>query len=497
MSGNRIRLRYSGLLVFSFKIISIGTGLLFTLMITRSVSPEEYGIYGNLGDVLSYFTLTSTIIPFWVTRFVARSWPGSFKTGFAINTLMGLTSAALYLLLLPGIMRALGVGPDHMPIYLVAAISIFNGHTLAVLEATLYPKRPEKIGFGLLIFEVSKVVSGFVLIVNLKMGLMGALMATIIASLSQFLFYLRYLVRGFMEAISWAYAREWFKASILNVYSLVGGRLLAFANILLFVYGGEISRAYYGAASAIASIVAYSSSLSFALYPKLLSGAEPADIRLSLKMVLMFAIPMSIGAIILSRDLLLILNPLYGAAALILIVLSINALFASISSPLESIIMGIERFDAEAKISYKRAFRSKLFLMLSLQYVQAAMVVPLIYVVLSSLPLDALSSALYFAVISTIGGTALTTAKYLIAKSCINFSMPWSYAGKCLLASLAMASGLLILQAPPKLIVVLAKALAGAIIYFALLLFIDRESREIGKLVKSGVARAFNTVRRP
>lgn len=483
MAEGQIRLRYSGAIFFLSRVISVGTGLLFTLMVTRNVSLEDYGVFNNLWDVLSYFTLTSTIIPFWVTRFVARNWPGSFKTGFVINALIGSASTMLYVFLVSSVMQALRVGLKYMPIYLTAAITIFLNHVLAILEAALYSKRPEKLGFGLLVFEVSRVVLGFILIIALKAGLMGALMAIVIASSGQSLFYLGYLLQGFKEKIVWIYAWEWFKGSLLNVYGLVGGRLLALASILLFVYGGDLSRAYYGAAYAIASTITYSSALSFALYPKILSGAGSADIDLSLKMVLMLAIPMFAGTIILSRDLLVILSPLYEVAELILMVLSLNAFFLSVSSIFESIIIGMEKLDVEARISYKEALRSKLFLMLTLQYVHAAIVILPTYIVLSSLPQSPLSATLHLAVISTIGSVMITVAKYFMAKNCIDFNIPWSSAGKYFLGSLAMVLGLLAFQWPPRLLLVLAKVFVGMLIYAVFLLSVDREVRETVKSV--------------
>jgi len=195
--------------------------------------------------------------------------------------------------------------------------------------------------------------------------------------------------------------------------------------VLLFVYGGPLSRAYYGVSSAIASVVAYSSSLAFALYPKLLAGAKSDDVTLSLRMVLMFAMPMLIGAIILSEDLLLTLNPAYGAASPILIILALSSLFASLSSIFESIIMGVENFDAVAKVSFRRAFKSNLFLLLTLQYVQAAIILPPIYLALS-LSSESLLSALYFALISCIGDFITMMIRLFIARRSMPLIMPWA-----------------------------------------------------------------------
>ena len=81
MAKKKVRLRYSGFVLFVFRLLSVATGLIFTIMVTRSTSAGEFGIWSNLSDVLSYFTLMASIIPFWTTRFVAREHAGSAKTG--------------------------------------------------------------------------------------------------------------------------------------------------------------------------------------------------------------------------------------------------------------------------------------------------------------------------------------------------------------------------------------------------------------------------------
>jgi len=478
LTQEQIKLGYSGLIMFLFRVISVGTGLLFTLMVTRSVPPEEYGILGNLNDILSYFTLTSTIIPFWVTRFAARRQLGSFKTGFNVNVLIGLISSAIYALLVPLIINALQIGQEYLPVYLFASIIVFENHILAVFEAAIYPRRPENLGFGLFVFEISKLILGYMLIVAVRRGLVGVLSSLIAASIIQILFYLRYLSREFREKAVRAYVRRWLKASLLNIYGILSGRILMLANIFLFIYGGEMSRAYYGASSAIASIVGYSSFLSFALYPKLLLNAESKDVTLSLKMVSMLAIPMSLGAVALSESLLAILNPIYGAAKLTLIILSICALFSVFSSIFESVISGMEKLDAEPEISYGKIFKSRLFLLLTLNYAQAAIVVPSTYMVLRLLAPDALEATLYFASINAVAVISLTLTKYVLARKCMPFKIPWGNIGKHLCAALVMTAALWVFEAPARFTLTMIRVLIGSIIYFLVLSAIDREARE-------------------
>ncbi len=471
-------------MLFLFRLLSVGTGLLFTLLVTRNITLEEYGVYSNIGDILSYFTLASAIMPFWVTRFTARGHQDSPKTGLIMNLLVASASAAVYLITIPNILGMLQVSSKYLLTYSVGVFLIVENHIQAVLEAIFYPKRPEMMAFGLLVLEIGKVSLGFLLIIGFRMGLIGVLFSLIASCLVQILFYVRSIRREILGRIRWDYAKRWFKASLINIYGIMGGRILMLANILLFVYSGELARAYYGASSAIASIVGYSSSLSFALYPKLLSEANPGDVSSSLKMVLMFALPMCMGAMVLSEPLLLILNPLYAVAKLVLILLSLNALLSAASSVFDSIISGTERLDADEEISYRKMIGSRLFLQQTLTYVQAAVIVPLTYMVLAVGTPDALTASEYLALINVLANLFIIIAKYVIASRCLKFNIPWVSLIKYLSASLVMSLSLYLTPTTARLSSVLVKVFFGALVYFSLVLLVDKEVRKMLKMAK-------------
>lgn len=45
--------------MFLPRLISVGTRLLFSLMVSRNITAEEFGVYGNVTDILSYLTLAA------------------------------------------------------------------------------------------------------------------------------------------------------------------------------------------------------------------------------------------------------------------------------------------------------------------------------------------------------------------------------------------------------------------------------------------------------
>jgi len=483
MVKSEIRLKYSGLVVFASNLLSVATGLAFVLMITRSTSTEEFGIWGNVGDLYSYFILLAGVLPFWATRFIAREHVGSARTGLISNLVISIASASIYLALVPTILSVLQISGVYAILYTIASIQILELYTIYALEAVLRAKQPQTVGYGLLTSEVCKVILGFTLIIQLKLGLQGALYSIIVSYLIRIAFYIKLTAKELKESARWSYLREWLKVSPINVYSIIGSRIAAFTLILLFVYGGELARAYYGAAVTIANVIGYSSLLAVALYPRLLSGSSLEDVSISLKMVMMFAIPMTAGAMVLSDSYLTILKIVYAEARPVLVLLAMNLLFGSISGVFDTIVSGTERVDAKAKIAFRELVKSRLFLLFTLPYIQSAVTLPAVFLILTLITETALEAATYLALITLLANSAMLIVRYAIARKCLLFNFPWDSVSKYALASAAMTTVLLVIPHPTTLLKTVALTLLGATIYIAVLMPIDKEARSLAKSI--------------
>jgi O-antigen/teichoic acid export membrane protein len=483
MTKEKVRLRYSGFILFTSRLVSVATGLIFTIMVTRSTSPGGFGIWSNLFDVLSYFNLMASVIPFWMTRFVAREYEGSAKTGFVANILMSTIFGFFFIALIPTILSALNIPSNYAILYAITSILLLQTYILSALEAILYAKQPQMIGYGLLISEISKVALGFALITQVKLGLLGAMSSIIISFILQLAFYFKILANELKGVIQWTYLKEWFKASPINLYTLVGTRIETFALIFLFVYGGELSRAYYEAAITIATISAYSSYIAYALYPRLLSGGSIEDVSVSLKMVMMFAIPMTVGPIVLADSFLTMLKSVYAEASSVLILLAITSLCSSISGVFSNIVLGTEKIDDKAKMAFRELVKSRLFLVFTLPYIRSAVILPTTFFILTSVAKTPLEAANYFALITLLANSATLIATYILARKCLVFNFPWKSVSKYTLASAVMATVLLMIPHPTKVSVTAAFTLLGATVYLAVLMSIDKETRSLTKSI--------------
>jgi len=492
------RLVRSGLILFLSRLISAVTGLAFTIMITRSVPEAEYGIWANINvDIVTYFTLLSSILPFWIIRFFARGYKDSAKTGVFANLLFGIGSAIIYVIFIPFLLPFLHISPNYLPIYLLASIQILEIYLISAFQPILRTVRIEILAYGLLIEEITRVILGYWLIINLGMGLYGAMLALISAFFVQFLIYL-YASRKFLHGkIEWSYVKEWVKGSVANLYNIIGQRIAAFSTLLLIIVCGEVvglkARAYYGAAFQIASVISYTVFLVFALYPRLLMKQKSEDISESFKLFFMFAIPMTVGIIVLADSFLTILGKGkvagelidYSVATPVLRLLAPSILALSISQVLNSIIFSAEKFDLEAKIPLKELAHSKIFKIFTLPYIKALIVLPTLYFTLAFHGSDPVASALYLAALSVIAEAFLLIIRILLARNTLNFSFPWRNILNYSFASTIMAACLLLIKHPTRISVVLLYALFGGIVYFVILLAIDKEAR---LLLKSTLA---------
>ena len=93
-----IRVTYTGLISLIGGIISIFTGVIFTLIITRSVTPEEYGTWGLIVGLITYVSLIGPIVSYWSTRDTARNIQ-SGKTAVLSSILLSIGAISIYILI--------------------------------------------------------------------------------------------------------------------------------------------------------------------------------------------------------------------------------------------------------------------------------------------------------------------------------------------------------------------------------------------------------------
>lgn len=459
-------------------------------MFTRATTRDQLGIWSNINDVIAYFAFLSPAFPFWATRFVARNKEGTEKTGLLANLAVSLVATMIYLPMIPLIMPLLGISQTYLIPYLIASMQIIENYLIIMLEACLRAKIPQTIGYGLLLSEICKVLLAYILIVQLQQPIIGALLTFTVAFAVRIIYYLKLLSQELKQPVNWNYVKEWLKGSAINIYYFVGTRIATFILIMLIAYdpiAGPEARGMYQAALTIANIITYSYFLSFALYPKLLAETNIQDITTSLKTVLMFATPMTAGAIALSRSYLIILNEtgrIYEEASPVLMVLAIGAFVQIVTQFLLYVLLGLENIDEETKIPLRKLVRRPLFIAFTLPYIQSIIELPIAFYVLTTLTQNPpVTAALYVSIIDTIVTLAMLLVLYVVIRRIVKLDIPWKNTAKYVFASVVMASVLFLVPHPTRLSSTLGITAVGAILYLAILIAIDKEARALANYV--------------
>ncbi len=484
MASKEIRTHYSGFIVFAVKLVTVATGIAFTLIVANWLSQNEYGVWGIFNIIIPYFTLLSGAVSFWTMRFVARGREGASKTGVIANMTFGLVASLIYLGLIPILTTTFRL-ESHLAVYVVMATQILETYLIVVLESSLQASRPHFVGYGLLSGEVLKVLFAYVFIVQLQLGLLGAAFSVILAFVFKIVFYFQILSKELRQRFKLDYVREWFKGSTFNIYHIVGGRIASAVFFMVAIYGGEVGTSYYYAALQIANIITYSSFIAFALQPKLLAERNLNEVTTSLRLVMMFAIPMTVGVLALPGSFLVFLKESgeYIPATPILMILAVNSLILTISSILTNVLFGIERVDEKAKITIRKVIRSRLFIAFSLPYVQSAIALPATFFAVTNLAKnDPLLVATYATGISTIAHLATLCILYYVLRRDAKVNIPWRSISRYVLASTIMAIILYSVH-PTKRSMTLIFTAIGGTFYLSLLLLLDSETRVLARQI--------------
>jgi len=179
-----------------------------------------------------------------------------------------------------------------------------------------------------------------------------------------------------------------------------------------------------------------------------------------------------------------ILNMSYSVAWPVLIALTVDTLIVMISTFYSNCVMGVERFDAEGKIAFRKLIKSKIFKVFTIPYIQAAVALPLAYFVLTGLPgAGSVQATVKVVIILLAVHVSTLLGLYYFMRHSIKIPVAWKSIAKYILSALLMGTVLYLLPSTTTLLSTIAKAVAGFALYIGLLLLIDYQARELLGLV--------------
>ena len=356
---DKIRVTYSGLVSFGISLISIITGLFFTIVVTRQLSIEEFGTWGIINGILIYPVMVIPTITYWVTRETARN-QESARTAIMSSGVLSVFGILIYII----VSLVVGLQSEaELNILLLAAILVPVVFLDNTLSAVNIGHRPQAAAYGVISFELIKIPLGLFFIYFLNFGVEGAIISVFIAYIGKIIILgilSRKRLRGKFQK---KFLRKWLKLFWLPTYRNFPS-LLALSDVLIFsiITGSVIGVAYYTSARTIGTFVLHVRSFSAGLYPKLLETEKHEFLQENLIKFFYFAIPLTAFSIIFAKPGLFVLNPIYIDASPFVLLISIRMFLITLNKMLFQALTGIENIDKIPNTNFRDYLKSKLFL---------------------------------------------------------------------------------------------------------------------------------------
>lgn len=489
----RVRVRYSGLILFLTKIIGAFSGLAFILLVVKNLSTDDLGIWQWISKIISYMLLPSLIVNFWVTRYVARDHTNS-RTGLQVNCILLFPLLATYVLLIPVMAEA--VHANTLP-FLLASAFVPLYYLSAAMTYIGYGTEPQHVGYSEIAFESIKVLFAFLLVFSLRLYLNGAILSIEIALAVQFLvlFILsrKYLRAGFKSDV----AKQWIKNSWLSGYVSQSGTLLSLDTIVVIAVAGLQATAvlaYFSVAIIVAGLVGLATSLAGGLIPKLLKGGEVSDIEAILKLTLMFGIPMLVGTYVIAEPMVDLFTLKYSAAVAIVKILVFSVFLDLFSSLADTVLMNTVEVD-KGKPKVKELAKSRLFLLPSINFMMGACYLVVLLIILtrslSGMSISPDQIALLWVTILLVVKLPFVSFKLWFSRRVMRFRIPYKeivrYIAGAAVMTIALVYSLRFVVYDPSFgkyfVYPLALVGTGALTYTIVMLIIDKEFRQLVKAV--------------
>lgn len=413
---SNIRVTYTGLIAFVIGLISIFTGFIFIIIVTRQLTPDEFGTWSVIGVLIGYVFVLRPIVSYWNTREIARG-VDSGKTGFLSSNIFSIIAIVIYLVIVYFYSSQSEVNEN---ILVFASILIPAEFLRLALAAIAAGYKPQKNEYGFLVFEVSKIPAALVLVYFLEMGLEGVIIATVIASVANIIFLLISIPEKIKGEFKSKFLKKWMKLFWIPTYPALRSIILD-SDIVVFTLltGSLMGIAYWSAAKALSRIVRHSHKINVALYPKLLAGGSKAHLEENLIKFLYFAFPLSALSIAFAEPGMFMLNPLYQVAFPVVIFMVPIIFVRQLGGIFENALIGIENVDVNEKSSFKDYLKSKLFYLPTLAIIQRVGYLLSLFVILMFLiPLGyaEINLVIYWSIIGLVSEIPYTSYLYILVR---------------------------------------------------------------------------------
>ena len=353
---SEIRVNYSGFLIFVISIVTAISTSVVTIIITRTLVVEDFGLWTLISSLLIYSLVLDPIISIWTTRNISRKIEIG-KTPLYSSSVFSIGGILVYLLAI------LLIGdPKDFTILILAGILIPPMYLLKVVNSINLGWKPESRAFSLFTVELIKIPVLITLYFGFGLTLEGVIISQFCGLVGGICIGLFYARKKLKSGFKIEYLKKWIKVSWITLYPFVNV-MLQRTDVVIFsiITGSVVGLAYFGAGQVIAGLVVIAATFSGSIYAKLLGTKNKDNFKYDLTLQVFLIILFVSLIIAFFKQALFTLNPIYIDVYIIGIILAIKFAFYGLGSVLEVSLLGLEKIDLNSKVNHKEYMKSKLF----------------------------------------------------------------------------------------------------------------------------------------
>jgi O-antigen/teichoic acid export membrane protein len=377
---SQISLRRTGLVVFSARIASVFTGLVFLVMMTRYLSVAEFGLYEVITDIVAFAAYPAGLVAFWATRDIARGKMFG-KTALVLNVALSAIGVALYLVL--SYLSAARIPSAGISTLLFAALLVPVAYFNQAANSVVAGHRPVVMGYAVVFSEIAKLATAYPLLIVFKVGIDGVILSVMVANLAQSIASAALAGDALSSPVNIEQGRRWLATSWLPILTTLPIYLaLADTYVASLAAGNTVLVGHYQAAFSVAALAGYSLYLATAMYPLLLKGGSDEVTAMTLDLALAFGIPMAVGAAVLATPVLHLLNTEYLDAHVALGIMAVAALFLTVSTVFDNILFGRDRVDIDESAKFGDYLKSSILFVAKVNITLGVVYLAAVYVII-------------------------------------------------------------------------------------------------------------------
>ena len=491
---SNIRVTYSGLIGLVIGLCTVVTGIIFILIVTRSLTAEQLGNWGLIGGLISYVIIIEPMISYWSTREIARDIE-SGKTAIFSSSMFSIIAIIAFLVIAYFVGDPTGADTN---ILYFAALMIPFSFLNRTLSAIALAWKPHVKSLGTLIFDIAKIPAAIIFVYFMELGVYGAILSLIVAYIPSIVILGIILRKKLQNSFDISYLKNWVKRGWLPTYNKLPNLVILDVLIFSLITGSVSGIAYWIAATAIGTIVRHSSPLTKSVYPKLLSGGKKEHLQTNLMRYFYFAFPFIAISITFAKPGLFILNPIYDVAVLVVVFISLRTFVRNVGASFTQALEGIEEVDVKQSTT-KEYLKSKLFYLPTIRLIRRAVYLISLVIglyILIQQNVSEINLVIYWSLVVFIVEIPFTMYYYFLVRKDFTLSLSKTTILKYLIVNIIVFTGIYFLMEEflvydESIFVFLPHVfpfiLLSVLSYFGLTYLVDKKTRILFKSILSEI----------